>query len=119
MLEALGDAKGLAWVPDWPGDARMGCIALGPEREHCFTRIQGSRGRPKFRVDLGPYYQSNNCLIQGTFISELLDLRLRKVTVECLTGLPLRSLVAPSKEGPADIYIYIYIYIYKYINIYK
>ena len=19
MLEALGDAKGLAWVPDWPG----------------------------------------------------------------------------------------------------
>ena len=21
MLEALGDAKGLAWVPDWPGDA--------------------------------------------------------------------------------------------------
>ena len=51
----------------------------------------------------GPYYQSNNCLIQGTFISELLDLRLRKVTVELLTGLPLRSLVAPSKEGPADI----------------
>ena len=51
----------------------------------------------------GPYYQSNNCLIQGTFISELLDLRLRKVTVEILTGLPLRSLVAPSKEGPADI----------------
>ena len=30
----------------------------------------------------GPYYQSNNCLIQGTFISELLDLRLREVTVE-------------------------------------
>ena len=29
----------------------------------------------------GPYYQSNNCLIQGTFISELLDLRPRKVTV--------------------------------------
>ena len=29
-----------------------------------------------------PYYQSNNCLIQGTFISELLDLRLRKVTVD-------------------------------------
>ena len=23
----------------------------------------------------GPYYQSNNCLIQGTFISELLDSR--------------------------------------------
>ena len=46
-------------------------------------------------------------MIQGTFISELLDLRLRKVTVELLTGLLLRSLVAPSKEGPADIYIYI------------
>ena len=52
----------------------------------------------------GPYYQSNNCLIQGTFISELLDLRLRKVTVELLTGLQLRSLVAPSKEGPAAMY---------------
>jgi hypothetical protein len=43
MVEALGDAKGLAWVPDWPGDARMGWIALPPEREHCFTRIHGSR----------------------------------------------------------------------------
>ena len=51
----------------------------------------------------GPYYQSNNCLIQGTFISELLDLRLRKVTVE------LFDWTAPSQpggtlfEGPADI----------------
>ena len=51
----------------------------------------------------GPYYQSNNCLIRGTFISELLDWRLRKVTVELLTGLLLRSLVAPSKEGPAEL----------------
>ena len=60
----------------------------------------------------GPYYQSNNCLIQGIFISELLDLRLRTVTFELLTGLILRSLVAPSKEGPADIYIYVcYIYV--------
>ena len=42
-LEALGDARGLAWVPDWPGDARMRWIALSPEHEHCFTRIQGSR----------------------------------------------------------------------------
>ena len=40
MLEALGDAKGLAWVPDWPGAARMGWIALPSGREHCFTRIQ-------------------------------------------------------------------------------
>ena len=50
MLEALGDAKGLAWVPDWPGDARMGWIALPSGREHCFTGIQGSRGRPKVGV---------------------------------------------------------------------
>ena len=50
MLEALGDAKGLAWAQDWPGDARMGCIALPPEREHCFTRIQRSRGEPKLRA---------------------------------------------------------------------
>ena len=52
MLEALGDSKGLAGVPDWPGDARMGWIALPSGREHCFTRIQGSRGQPKWRVDL-------------------------------------------------------------------
>ena len=50
VSEVLGDAKGLAWVSDWPGDARMGWIALGPRREHCFTRIQGSRGRPNWRV---------------------------------------------------------------------
>ena len=43
MLEALGDAKGFAWVSDWPRDARMGWIALPPGREHCFTRLQGSR----------------------------------------------------------------------------
>ena len=36
MLEALGDAKGLAWVPDWPGDARMGWIALPSGRETLF-----------------------------------------------------------------------------------
>ena len=41
MLEALGDAKGLAWVPDWPGDARMGWIAFPSGREHCFIGIQG------------------------------------------------------------------------------
>ena len=43
MLEAFGDAKDLAWALDWPGDARMGWIAFPPGREHCFTRIQGSR----------------------------------------------------------------------------
>ena len=50
MLEAPGDAKGLAWVPDWPGNARMGWIALPFGREHCFTGIQGSRAWPKWRV---------------------------------------------------------------------
>ena len=53
VLEALGDAKGLAWAPDRPGDARMGWIALGPGRQHCFTKIQGSRGRPKCKVIWG------------------------------------------------------------------
>ena len=41
-LEALADAKGLAWVPDWPGDARMAWIALPSGREHCFIGIQGT-----------------------------------------------------------------------------
>ncbi len=88
-------------TPEWAGlHSRLGgsTVLLG-------SRDPGdspSGGRFDFS---GPYYQSNNCLIQGTFISELLDLRLRKVTVELLTGLPLRSLVAPSKEGPADITI--------------
>ena len=50
VLEALGDAKGLAWVPDWPGDARMGWIAPLSGREHRFTGIQGSRARPKSGV---------------------------------------------------------------------
>ena len=63
----------------------------------------------------GLYYQSNNCLIQGTFISELLGLRLRKVTVELLTGLPLRSLVAPSSRS-RRIYICTYIYIPVHIH---
>ena len=43
MLEALGDAKGLACFPDWPGDTRVGWIALPSGREHCFARIQGWR----------------------------------------------------------------------------
>ena len=81
----------------------------------------------------GPYYQSNNCLIQGTFISELLDLRLRKVTVELLTGLPLRSQVAPSSRdrriymyvslslflSPSlSIYLCIYIYVSRCLSLY-
>ena len=50
MSEALGDAKGLAWVPDWPGDARTGWIALPFGREHCFIGMQGSRSRPKWEA---------------------------------------------------------------------
>ena len=52
MLEAFGDTPGSAWVPDWPGDPRIGWIAFRPEREHCFTRIQGSRQEPKLMIDL-------------------------------------------------------------------
>ena len=48
----LGDILGMGWDPDWPGDHTMGWIALPPGREHCFTRIQGSRARPKLGVDL-------------------------------------------------------------------
>ena len=42
ILEALGDMLGMGWVPDWPGVARTGRMALAPRRGHCFTRIQGS-----------------------------------------------------------------------------
>ena len=74
----------------WPG-SRTGPGT--PEWAGLYSRpagsivLLGSRdpgdGQSGGRFDFsGPYYQSNNCLIQGTFISELLDLRLRKVTVE-------------------------------------
>ena len=36
----LGDILGMALVLDWPGDLRMGWIALRLVREQCFTRIQ-------------------------------------------------------------------------------
>ena len=42
-LGGLGDILGMGGVPDWPGDARMGWIALPSGREHCFAWIQGSR----------------------------------------------------------------------------
>ena len=74
----------------------------------------------------GPYYQSNNCLIQGTFMSELLEMRLRKATVELLTGLSPRSLVAPSSRGRPIyrhiVYMYIlhmYLQYIVYIHIYR
>jgi hypothetical protein len=36
----LGAILGMAWVPDWPRDLRMGWIALRLVREQCFS---GSR----------------------------------------------------------------------------
>ena len=54
--------------------ARAGALFYQDPGIQVMTQVQGGFGCS------GPYYQSNNCLIQGTFISELLDLRLRKVT---------------------------------------
>ena len=86
-------------TPEWAGlHSRPGGSTVLPG-----SRDPGDGQSVRRFGSSGPYYQSNNCLIQGTFISELLDLRLRKVTVEILTGQILRSLVAPSKEGPADL----------------
>ena len=110
-----GDVVGMGWVPDWPGDRQNGLDSTDARAGALFYQDPGIQVMAQVEGGFacsGPYYQSNNCLIQGTFISELLDLRLRKVTVELLTGLLPRSLVAPSKEGPADIYIYIYVCIY-------
>ena len=36
------DNLGMAWVPDWPGDASMSWIAVVPWREHYLTRIRGT-----------------------------------------------------------------------------
>ena len=85
---ARGRQNGLDCTP-----ARAGALFYQDPGIQVTTKVEGGFGTS------GPYYQSNNCLIQGTFISELLDLRLRKVTVELLTGLPPRSLVAPSSRG--------------------
>ena len=68
----------------WP-ESRTG---LGtPELAGLHSRLGGSIVLPGSRDPghgqaSGPYYQSNNCLIKRTFISELFDLRLRKVIVE-------------------------------------
>ena len=50
ILEALADILGMAWVLSWPGDPEWGWIALRLVGEQCFTRIQGSRAQPKWRV---------------------------------------------------------------------
>ena len=65
-------------TPEWAGlHSRLGGSTVLPGSRDPGHGPSGGG----FEVS-GPYYQSNNCLIQGTFISELLDLRLRKVTVE-------------------------------------
>ena len=46
----LWDILGMGWVPDWPGDRPTGWIAFPLGRGHCFTRIQGSRARPRWVV---------------------------------------------------------------------
>ena len=67
---ARGPPNGLDCTP-----ARAGALLDQDPGIEITTKVGGGFGVS------GPYYQSNNCLIQGTFISELLDSRLRKVTV--------------------------------------
>ena len=57
-------------TPEWAGlhSRPGGSIVLLGSRDPGHGQ---SGGRFAFS---GPYYQSNNCLIQGTFISELLEL---------------------------------------------
>ena len=65
-------------TPEWAGlhSRQRGSIALLGSRDPGNDQSGG-----RF-VTSGQYHQANNCLIQGTFISELLGLRLRKVTAE-------------------------------------
>ena len=65
----------------------------------------------------GPYYQSNNCLIQGTFISELVYAGLRKVTVELFDWTAPPQPGGTLFEGPADIYIYILSYLVQRVDL--
>ena len=87
-LGGLGDIVGMGWVPGWPGDRQNELDCIPARAGALFYQDPGIQGTAKVEGGFGPsgpYCQSNNCLIQGTFISELLDLRLRKVTVELLT----------------------------------
>ena len=102
ILEALGDAPGLSLGPGLARGPQNGLDCTPVPAGALFYLNPGIQGTANVGGDLavlGPTYQSNNCLIQGTFISELLDMRLRKVTVELLTGRLPRSLVAPSSRG--------------------
>ena len=47
MLEALGDAKGLAWVPEWPGDCQNGLDGTPVRAGALFYWDPGSQGMAK------------------------------------------------------------------------
>ena len=116
MLEAIGDAKGLAWVPDWPAQARI-WIALPSGREHCFIGMQGSRGRPKLEVIC--CFWALLYIVQYKTISN----KTRKVDyhkIEGPVGLdsPSAAWWHPPKRGRwiyTCKYIYVCVYIYIYI----
>ena len=87
MLEALGDNAGQGMAPELARSRQSGLDCTGARAGALFYQEPGIQGTAQVQGGFdfsGPYYQSNNCLIRGTFISELLDLRLRKVTVELL-----------------------------------
>ena len=47
MLEALGDAKGLAWVPEWPGDRQNGLDCTPVQAGALFYWDPGIQGTAK------------------------------------------------------------------------
>ena len=122
-MDLIWEALGISWAwagsqtgpgtPQWAGlhSRPGGSIVLPGSRDpgngQSVRRVGGS----------GSYYQSSNCLIPRTFNSELLDLRLRKVTVEfktqegdCLTVWLDCCFAAwwhPLKRG-RRIYVYVY-----------
>ena len=102
MLEALGDAKGLAWVPDWPGTARMGWIALPSGGSIVLLGSRdpgnGQSGRwiCHFLAVLYTYQHK-------TISNKTRSVDCHNIEGPVRTALLPRSLVAPSKEGPADI----------------
>ena len=84
ILEALGISWAEAGSRTGPGTAQWagmhcrqgGSIVLPGSRDPGYRQSGG-----RFTLS-GPYYQSNNCRIQGSFNSELHDSRLRKKTLE-------------------------------------
>ena len=52
MLEALGDAKGLAWVPEWPGDCQNGLDCTPVWAGALFYQDPGIQGTAQVGGDL-------------------------------------------------------------------